>query len=246
MLRGVVDFEWQTLNAAMARVAPMAGGRLLDVGCGDKPWEQVLAPYVTEHVGVEFAETFAPSMNAAQSRADVLYSGDRLPFDDATFDTVLSNQVLEHVPDPHAHFTDLVRVLRPGGRLLLTVPFSFRLHSEPYDFWRFTRHGLAELSRRNAMDVEVLEERGGLWRVVGQKIATFLAFRLGRFEQQLQEAGGNTYQPRAARGPRWWAVPVVVPMIVVVTLIARFLDDVARDPADTLGYVLVARKAPVT
>lgn len=240
--RNLVDLEWDTLTVAMQQVAPMAQGRLLDVGCGDKPWEATLAPYVTEHVGVEFAETFEETVNEGHGRADVLYTGDRLPFDDGSFDTVLSNQVLEHVRDPIEHFADLARVLRPGGRLLLTAPFSHRLHAEPHDYWRFTRHGLAELARRNGLEVEVLDERGGLWRVVGHKFATFFAFRVGRFQRELQRVGGMTYEPPAAQRPRWWAAPLLGPAIVLAALLARALDAVDYEPVDTLGYVLVARK----
>jgi SAM-dependent methyltransferase len=241
-LRQAVDLEWQTLTAAMERAAPYARGRLLDVGCGDKPWEAILAPRVSEHVGVEYAETLRDTLNARAARADVVYAGDRMPFEDASFDTVLSNQVLEHVPDPRALWADMVRVLRPGGRLIVTVPFSFRLHAEPHDYWRFTPHALRALCAEHALEVEVLEPRGGLGRVIGQKLATFLAFDVGRLGGEAQRAGGLRYEPPAAAPPRWWALPLVAPAILAITALARALDRFDRRRVDTLGYLLVARR----
>jgi SAM-dependent methyltransferase len=234
-IRERVDLEWQTLRDAMQTAAPHANGRLLDVGCGGKPWEGTFAGRVTEHVGLE-------REGARAARADLLYDGDRMPFDDGAFDTVLSNQVLEHVPDPRDLWADMVRVLAPGGRLIVTVPFSFRLHAEPDDYWRFTPHALRQLCDESGLRVEVLEPRGGLWLVIGHKLATFLAFDAGRLRGEAQAAGSTTYEPPADEAPRWWALPLVVPALLLVTGLARWLDAVDQRSGDTLGYLLVAAK----
>jgi len=233
--RASVDLEWRTLRDAMTKAASCAHGRLLDVGCGDKPWKQTFAPHVTEHVGLE-------RTGVRQSRADVFYDGGRMPFADAEFDTVLSNQVLEHVPDPRVLWADMVRVLRPGGTLVVTVPFSFRLHAEPEDYWRFTSYALRRLCEESGLAIEVLEPRGGLWLVIGHKLAAFLTFDAGRFHRAAQAAGSTTYEPQATQGPRWWAVPLVVPAVLAVTALARWLDRVDAHTGDTLGYLLIARR----
>ena len=230
-----VDLEWRTLRDAMETAAPYAHGRLLDVGCGDKPWEPAFAAVVTEHVGLE-------RKGARAARAGVVYEGDRIPFDDGAFDTVLSNQVLEHVADPRALWADMVRVLAPGGRLIVTVPFSFRLHAEPDDYWRFTPHALRRLCDESGLRVEVLEPRGGLWLVIGHKLATFLAFDAGRLRGEAQAAGSTTYEAPADEGPRWWALPLVVPALMLVTALARWLDRADPRSGDSLGYLLVAAK----
>jgi SAM-dependent methyltransferase len=229
--RASVDLEWRTLRDAMTKAAPYAHGRLLDVGCGDKPWEQTFAPHVTGHVGLE-------RTGVRQSRADVFYDGGRMPFADTEFDTVLSNQVLEHVADPRVVWADMVRVLRPGGTLVVTVPFSFRLHAEPDDYWRFTSHALRRLCDESRLRIEVLEPRGGLWLVIGHKLATFLAFDVGRLRGEAQAAGSTTYEPPVVERPRWW----VVPPLVIVTAVARWLDRVDSRPKDSLGWFVVASK----
>ncbi len=64
---------------------------------------------------------------------------------DAAYDAVLCNSVLEHVDDYQRGLAEITRILKPGGVLLLNVPFRQALHLEPYDFWRFTAHGLRHL-----------------------------------------------------------------------------------------------------
>ncbi|AUX20505.1 uncharacterized protein SOCEGT47_009770 [Sorangium cellulosum] len=86
---------WSTRS----RASPRARGRLLDVGCGDKPYERLFRPHVREYLGVEHQATFGATAAVSRGEADVLYDGARLPFPDASFDTVLSVQVLEHTPE---------------------------------------------------------------------------------------------------------------------------------------------------
>jgi len=71
------------------------------------------------------------------------------PFDDASFDAVLCNQVLEHVFTPDAFLKEIARVLRPRGRLLLTVPFVWDEHEQPYDYARYSSFGLSALLERS-------------------------------------------------------------------------------------------------
>ena len=111
-----VDFEKTLLEESMRDSVQYAKGDLVDVGCGDKPYEALFAPKVSKYVGIEYNETYGTSFYKQHNpKADITYSGDRLPFGDASFDTVLSNQVGEHVPHPEAFFAELARVLRPGG-----------------------------------------------------------------------------------------------------------------------------------
>ena len=155
-LRRFLDIEQSSLLDAMREASKHASGKLLDVGCGRKPYEALFRPHITEYVGAEYGDW--PAGNDASS-ADVYYTGDRLPFEDGAFDTVLCNQVGEHVPDPKAFFAELVRVLRAGGRLIFTVPFSYRIHAEPHDFFRFTRYALLEYARLYDLRVEVIARK---------------------------------------------------------------------------------------
>jgi SAM-dependent methyltransferase len=109
------------------------GGRVLDYGCADMPYRSFFATDV-EYVGADL-----PGNTAA---AVVLRPDGTIPVPDQSFDAVLSTQVLEHVQDPRGYLAECFRVLRPGGRLLLSTHGIFAYHPDPVDLWRWTCEGL--------------------------------------------------------------------------------------------------------
>lgn len=240
--RDWVDLENDSLRKAMEIAAPHATGRLVDVGCGDKPYEALFAPHVSAYVGVEYAATYEAGESARLGKANVVHGSDRLPFDDGSFDTVLCNQVAEHVPDPRHFLGDLVRVLRVGGKLILTVPFSFRVHSIPNDFHRFTRFALERYCDDLDLHVERLTPRGLFWSVVGQKLASHIALRVARMGGDIQKAGALGYEAAMRQRPRYWTLPVAAPAILGIATAARVLDALDPDDSDTLGYLLIATR----
>jgi SAM-dependent methyltransferase len=203
----------------------------------------MFAPHVTEHLGIDYEETYKDSVWSSKEKLDFVFSGDRLPFDDASFDTVVCTQVLEHAAKPWILFAEMTRILRADGVLILTIPFSYRLHSEPYDFYRYTHHGLRALAEQNELEVVKLFPRGGFWTVIGQKLASYLVLSVGRMGGEIQRMGGFGYEKKIAVRPRYLALPFVIPTLFAVIAICRFLDRVAFSDNDTLGYFLVARKA---
>jgi SAM-dependent methyltransferase len=242
LARNFLDFEQASLDGAIQTSARYARGRLLDVGCGDKPYERLFAPHIDEYIGVEYQDTYAQSANARKGKADFVYSGDRLPFGDASFDTVLCSQVGEHVPDPRAFFKDLARVLKPSGRLIVTVPFSYRIHSAPNDFHRFTQYALREYARWLDLEIEVLEPRGGVWTVIGAKLTTHIGHKYVRIGADLQRIGGLGYEGASFEAPRYWVLPLAAPAMFAIAAAARVLDRLDPSDYETLGYLLIAKK----
>jgi ubiquinone/menaquinone biosynthesis C-methylase UbiE len=112
--------------------------RLLDVGCGEKPYGPLFAPYVSEHVGVDTVEN---------PHAELRGAIENLPVEDGSFDVVLCAQVLEHCDDPTAAARELHRVTRPGGRVLASTHGVMVYHPAPVDHWRWTHTGLERLLR---------------------------------------------------------------------------------------------------
>ncbi len=135
-------------------------GRLLDVGCGRKPYHALFADHVESYWGVDFPVTMVNSYKSA-TQADAFANCLELPFQNDSFDTVLSTQVLEHVPDPRLLIAEMARVLRPGGVLILSAPMTWPLHEEPYDFYRYTTYGLKNLLHSNRFTVIEEIQRGG-------------------------------------------------------------------------------------
>lgn len=237
-----IDLQWSLVVASLTRVAPQARGKLLDVGCGDKPYEHLFRPYVDSYLGIEHQGSFQETSASARSKADQLYDGRRLPFDAETFDTVLCVQVLEHTPDPAALVVEMGRVLKKGGLLILMAPFSFRLHEEPHDYFRFTPHGLRELCGRADLEVFEVAPQGSLWSLLGHKLNTFLAFRVARVGEVAQRIGKLGHEAAATEGPRVWTFPLVGPAMACVALSSRVLDRVLVDPTETLGFLVMARR----
>ncbi|MFN8223043.1 MAG: class I SAM-dependent methyltransferase [Gaiellales bacterium] len=110
--------------------------RLLDIGCGEKPYEPIFAPYVSSYVGVDPVDN---------PRAEVKGAAEALPLDDGCSDVTICIQVLEHVEDPAAVVRELHRVTAPGGRVLLSTHGVMVFHPNPVDRWRWTHQGLEKL-----------------------------------------------------------------------------------------------------
>jgi SAM-dependent methyltransferase len=115
------------------------GSRLLDVGAGDGPYRELF-----DHLRYESTD-WELSVHPGARQVDYVGPAHDLPIPDAEYDAVLCTQVLEHVPNPAAVIAELYRVLRPGGRLFMTVPLAWELHELPFDFYRYTPHGLAQM-----------------------------------------------------------------------------------------------------
>lgn len=114
--------------------------RLLDYGCGTKPYQSLFARRFATYVGADFD---------TNSAADIVVGRHgELPVEDHFADCVLSTQVLEHVEDPKAYLAEAYRVLKPDGALILSTHGVWRYHPNPTDYWRWTVDGLqAELYR---------------------------------------------------------------------------------------------------
>ncbi|HQT31488.1 MAG: methylase [Hydrogenophilales bacterium 28-61-11] len=135
------------LQEAMRDSAETLNGRLLDVGCGTKPYRNLF--HVSEYVGLDIDSPPA----RARGVADVFYAGKAFPFDPASFDAVLCNQVLEHVFNPDEFLAEIERVLKPGGKLLLTVPFAWDEHEQPWDYARYSSFGLKALLEKQGFRI---------------------------------------------------------------------------------------------
>jgi len=110
--------------------------RVLDVGCGVKPYQSLFAPYAASYVGVD------PVDNPL---AELRGSVEALPVEDGSFEVVLCNQVLEHCDDPAQAVRELKRVTAPGGRVLASTHGVMPYHPSPTDYWRWTHAGLEKL-----------------------------------------------------------------------------------------------------
>jgi SAM-dependent methyltransferase len=135
----VWDTDWLVLRGMRREIDGIAAAiaspnvSVLDFGCGSEPYAPLFLARGMQYVGVDFSDT-------APVRIDP--SGRIVGVPDASFDVVVSFQVLEHVRDLDTYFAEARRVLRPGGRLLLSTHGSWFYHPYPEDHRRWTREGL--------------------------------------------------------------------------------------------------------
>lgn len=131
---------WLRAEAEAAALRHPDGYRVLDVGCGVKPYYPFFAAGASEYVGVD----------VENPAADLEGTAERLPIPDGSYDLVLCLQVLEHVDEPAQAVRELRRVVAPGGRVLASTHGVFVYHPAPVDLWRWTHAGLDRLFRQNA------------------------------------------------------------------------------------------------
>jgi SAM-dependent methyltransferase len=162
--------EW--LRAQAAELEGRAPVRVLDVGCGPKPYYPFFAHVSSEYIGVDVVEN-----PAAELRGPI----EALPVDDGSFDVVLCTQVLEHCDDPAQAVRELRRVTASGGRVLASTHGVQVYHPSPVDYWRWTHEGLRRLFEQNADWSSVtVDPAAGTGSALAMLLGTYVEIALRR------------------------------------------------------------------
>lgn len=130
------------------------GDLLVDSGCGAQPFRRSVEQLGMSYLGLDYS---VKSSQLVDSLADAA----SLPIASGSVDVVLCTELLEHVPDLGATVREIARVLAADGTAIITVPFMFGLHEQPYDFQRPTPHLLRRLAEQAGLEVTRLERLGG-------------------------------------------------------------------------------------
>lgn len=171
-----------------------ASGRLLDLGCGKAPLYHVYRDHVTDTVCADWQDSIHDSLHI-----DVYCDlSQALPFADGEFDTIILSDVLEHVPEPELVWREIARVLAADGKILMNVPFFYRLHEQPHDYFRYTEFALRRFVETSGLDLIKLEAVGGAPEILADIFAKLvLRFPLlgawtAMFVQWLAQSFGRT------------------------------------------------------
>lgn len=231
--------DWSKLRSSVEDLVPYASGTLLDVGVSEGPYRSIFEPAVDRYLGLEYPPSILDKqpelwniLDRARQSVDVFGDGNRLPFQEASLDTVLCTEVLEHLPHPEAAVREMARVLRPGGRLLLTVPFSQPLHELPSDYWRFTPSALRLLAEESGLEIERIDARGNFASALGATTSQFLLRWLGATKRQ---SDGSVILSR-------WRSALLLPILAMIQVGFHLVSKVADDWTVCQGYSVVARK----
>lgn len=191
-------------------------GRVIDLGCGSAPYKSLILEQADEYIGVDWKNSLHD-----QSNVDVFADlTKRVPLEDGTADTVVSFQVMEHLPEPTVFLNECHRLLKAEGQLHLTVPFMWHVHEAPHDYYRFTRHGLEYLLTKAGFTEIDIREYAGFWQTWVLKF--------------------NYHSMRYARGvlAYLWA-----PVWLIGQWLAPRLDRIDPHPQEATGYVVSAIKS---
>jgi SAM-dependent methyltransferase len=223
--RRFLDLQAGSIWRDLRQMLPERRGIVLDVGCGAQPYRSLVSPEAT-YQGIDHADV---RQHFGYSVPDTIYyEGDRWPLSDGSADVVLSTETLEHVPDPSVYLAQAFRCLRPGGRLILTVPFAARWHFIPHDYWRFTPSGLRRLLSAAGFTGIVIFARGNAVTVACYKTMALLL----RFVMPQSESPWKRTVLRA------FGV-VMLPFLIALASIANL--SLSFDGGDDcLGYTVVA------
>jgi len=130
--------------------------RLLDIGCGKGELKNRL-PDDVSYLGFDYPAT---GIERYHAEPDILGSAEALPLAENSVDVAVCLEVMEHLPDPVAAAGEIARVLRPGGRAVVSVPFAYPIHDAPFDFQRMTSYQLVHMFESSGLRIELLQETG--------------------------------------------------------------------------------------
>lgn len=170
---------------ALTKEIPRFSGKVLDSGCGSMPYKNLILSNtkVKDYVGLDIES----GLNYEGIKADFIWDGNKMPFDDATFDVVLSTEVLEHVPNTESYLLEVKRVLKPGGLFFFTVPFLMSLHEVPHDYYRFTPYSLEMIFKKVGFRDVKINPMGGYNAAMGQMLGLWVNMYLwGRKKKMMR------------------------------------------------------------
>jgi len=190
-------------------------GNLIDIGCGDMPYRDVIARYVSRYDSLD-VERRVPGVTFVSDVQDMDVVADE------SYDSAVCFEVLEHVPDPIKALSEIHRILKENGVLILTAPHLSRVHEAPYDFFRYTQYGLVSLLKNTGFNILEIKTRGGIFSFLGHQVSTiFLCL--------------------------FWHLSVIKDIVFffnkwVVVKLCYYLDRVLGPGPFPLGYTAVVQK----
>lgn len=167
--------------ADFASQAP-PGSKVLDAGAGEAPFRPLFRH--THYQSADFTK-----VNKPYETPTYVCDLAAVPVIDGYYDYILFTQVLEHLPEPANVLQELQRLLRPGGKILITGPLFFEEHEQPYDFYRYTQYGFRYLIEKVGLSIERLEWLEGYYGTVGyqlNRIGQYLPWRPQNFRGSLE------------------------------------------------------------
>lgn len=199
---------------------------VFDIGCGNKPFENYIrtliknnSPYM--YIGSDVVQS-------SDNKVDIVCDATYIPVSSSSYDVVICTQVIEHIFDHIKVFKEANRVLKPQGLFIVSSNFIWKIHEEPYDFYRFTKYSFRSLLEESGF--EILDEiaNGGKWAVLGQLLLQICWIK---------------HNPSSAYVKRSFFTLLRRSISLFCNNLFPFLDEKFQDSSEyTLNYIFVGRK----
>ena len=211
------------------------GSRILDAGAGSCPYRSFFLH--CEYKTQDFTNLTDDQLSYGQyGNIDYVCDIAAIPVNDSSFDAILCSEVLEHVPDPVKVINEFARIIKPGGKLILTAPLGSGLHQEPFHFYGgYTPFWYDKYLSEAGYGSIKIEANGGSLRACGQESMRFI--QLSR--------------PFTIGMPLWvellwlpvWLILMPI-MLLIVPYMSYLLDKYKyeRDEDFTIGYHVTAER----
>lgn len=144
------------MNKILSRNFILLKGVLADLGCGPRPFKLDILKYADTYTGVDWKNSLH------DTTADIIEDLNQpLAIDSQSFDSVVSFEVLEHLCEPQMMLKEANRILKKSGVFMLSMPFQWWVHEEPWDYQRFTRYGLEYQLKKRVLLISLLKKQQG-------------------------------------------------------------------------------------
>lgn len=210
------------INAqVLQRHTEMYKGTLYDLGAGESPYKIFFLQYADRYIAVDWAESLH------DTNADIIADLNKpLPIESDMADAVVSLSVMEHLYDPQTMLNEAYRILKPGGNIILQVPWQWWIHEAPHDYYRYTPFGLQYLFEKAGFKNIEIEPQAGFFTTAILKL--------------------NYFTNRFVRGPvvaRWMIKACLLPFWYVGQKVSPLFDKLDRKwSLETAGYFVTAHK----
>lgn len=212
---------YNCMDRFLQKYSRMYRGTLYDLGAGESPYQDFFLQYAGQYIAVDWAGSFHDTK--ADIAADL---NQTLPIESEVADTVVSLSVMEHLCEPQTMLNEASRILKPGGGIILQVPWQWWVHEPPYDFFRYTPFGL-----------KYLFERAGFVDIIIEPQAGYFTTAVLKF---------NYFSNRFVKGPKLLRRAIkacLLPVWYLGQKAAPVLDKLDRNwMLEASGYFVVAKK----
>lgn len=218
-------YNWLVYDSTdefLLKFQSLISGVVMDLGCGNKPYEEYYQELGSQYIGVDWADTLH------NLKADIVADLNKpVPqINSSSADTIISISVMEHLNNPRNFLTESFRILKPQGNFILQVPFQWRIHEAPFDYFRFTKYGLEFLLKEAGFKNITVHPSTGFFSSVILK-CNYFSLRLIRGPKALK------FLVRAFLSVFWFVGQKLAPVL-------DRLDK--QKEAETQGYWVTATK----